>query len=220
MPKCRGCIRNCLPELQKLYRTLRDSYEQKAKMISDQNIHDLLASYGPPPPRGLEFKLTDQQRLDNVIRRYQNGDHTEADEKYYQDQGLDKEIRDAMRFSKENGPYFPVYRSGNWAVTGRYKVAAGGFDKGINGDELPDNVREFANREQSQKYMTTQNEGLHAQMYQQTFIRTNAKSPWREVTADEATSFPNARERYKIPSGSAEQATGVKGELWRCQTYA
>jgi hypothetical protein len=171
------------PELQKLYRDLRDFYQERGKAISDVLIDKTLRSYDPPPGSTHE----------QVIKRYQDGKQTEADELHYENAGLTQDIRDAMRFTKERGPYFPVYRAGNYVVYGYYPVQKGGFATDINGQDLEKNIREFNTRQEAYDFITKHTDGLHSDMHQQYFIKPTVGGPWHEVTADEAHSNPTAQ---------------------------
>ena len=179
------------PELQKLYRDLRDFYETKAEMISNQNINDILRSYDPPEGSNHE----------DVISRYQNGMQTEADDAHYEEAGLTKDIRDAISFTKERGPYFPVYREGNFVAHGRYKLEDGGFEADVNGEKMSQNVREFDTRRQAQEYMAYKNEGLNARMTQMNFMKDkDTGGVFKQVSSKEASTDPQAqyKQRFRV----------------------
>ena len=178
-------------DLQKIYRDMRDFYEGRAKDISDQLVDDTLRSYDPPPGSTHE----------DVIKRYQTNKHTDADEKYYEELGLTKDIRDSLRLAKDQGPYFPVWRDGRFVVKGSYDLDAGGFDKDMNGTNLNQNVREFDSRKEAWQYQTGKNDGLSAEMKPVNYMKDkDTGGVWKEVSSKEASSDPNAqyKERYRV----------------------
>ena len=178
-------------DMPKMYRDLRDFYETRGKQISDQLVDDTLRSYDPPPGSSHE----------DVIKRYQTNTHTNADEKYYEELGLTKDIRDSLRLAKDQGPYFPVWRDGRFVVKGSYDLEDGGFDKDMNGEALNQNVREFDSRREAWQYETNKNDGLDAQTSKVTYMKdADTGGVWKEVPADQASSDPNAqyKERYRV----------------------
>lgn len=136
---------NRLPEdLKSFYSKERDFYRERHSDMAAARLKVVLDLYDAPSgrtPADILKAATTGKLSDDILDHYEN-------------LGVRKEIEDAQSIGKQKGPYFPAAREGDYVVHGQYEVPGGGSsDRGYNGEALPDNVREFAGRDEAHSFV-------------------------------------------------------------------
>lgn len=139
-------------ELRDHYKELKTFYKDKATAIGREHIERVLREFEAPD------YATREQMVDKALKH----DLSDEDMEHYNslDPAIGNELRKAYGLMNPKGVYFNAFRDGDYVVTGRYDMPAGGNSVDYSGSKLPDDTREFDSRADAHEYATSTD--LHA----------------------------------------------------------
>jgi hypothetical protein len=136
---------NKLPkELQDFHIEKRDFYADKAKEAANQHLDMVLDNF--PLPAGETRASTEAMIRDKNL--------SDDAKEHYDNLGMLEGIQNDQRMLEGKKVYFNGVRDGDHVVLGKYHMPEGGSSIDYSGGKLPENVREFATREEAHAYET------------------------------------------------------------------
>jgi hypothetical protein len=129
-------------ELQDNHIARRDAYAAKSIAIADQHIDSVLDN----------FPLPDGATRASTLKRIRENDLSEADKAHYEDLGMLDSLQRDIAARKGDKVYFHGLRDGDHVVVGYHPMPEGGHSVDYSGSKLPENVREFDDRAEAQKF--------------------------------------------------------------------
>lgn len=194
------------PEANKIYERLRPELQkqltdeitfghEKAKQISEGFLHSVMDHFNLPA--GVTDKA---EMLDRIMK----GEMTDDEREHYTSMHAMGEIAEAQRLMRGDRNFFPAFREGKYVVNGLRDMpeTTKGSDTGMDGNKLPDNTREFTDREEAHKYFSGDHK-MHpdieiVQYAKDTKARLDTALE-REMAADDARGGPgNIEKRFQV----------------------
>lgn len=134
---------NKLPEdLKNYFNDEMNYYRDRQDELRELRLRKTLEPFEPPT------HLTRDEVVDKIL----NGKLTPEEKKHYEDLGLLGAIRQAKEFSRQ-AIYFPAHREGDFVVEGKHEIPAGGSTVDLNGEALPEGVREFPDEQSAYAFV-------------------------------------------------------------------
>ena len=131
-------------ELQDFHLEKRQFYADKAKEEANQHIDMVLDNF--PLPAGETRASTEAMIRDKNL--------SDDAKEHYDNLGMLEGIQNDQRKLSGKNVYFNGVRDGDHVVLGKYHMPEGGSTVDYSGGKLPENVREFATREEAHAYET------------------------------------------------------------------
>ena len=131
-------------ELQDFHLEKRAFYADKAKEEANQHIDMVLDNF--PLPAGETRASTEAMIRDKNL--------SDDAKEHYDNLGMLEGIQNDQRKLSGKNVYFNGVRDGDHVVLGKYHMPEGGSTVDYSGGKLPENVREFATREEAHAYET------------------------------------------------------------------
>jgi len=142
--KVKGVYDQLDPKLKKFFRDELEYYRGRRREIGEMQLRKALDQY--EPPSGLTHDQAIEKILDSTQRL------TPEEREHYKNLGVLDDISTARELNKDK-VYFPAHREGDFVIEGKHEIPAGGNTKDLEGNDLPENVREFPDEQSAYDFV-------------------------------------------------------------------